>query len=115
MNADIRANMDSAASCESLRGMPVIVGDEPDYPPTFGSKLARAGDRGGFRGRAIAVGRDWLDKGAVRDQGQYPRIDVIVMENRISRGKCSARRPAKQVRVCGIWADQKDAAASRTR
>jgi hypothetical protein len=72
--------------------MPVIVGYEPDYPPTFGSKLARACDRGGFRRRAIAVRRDRLDKGAVRDQGQYPRIDVIAMENRISRGKRGARR-----------------------
>jgi hypothetical protein len=43
-----------------------------------------------------------LDKGAVTDQGQYARIEVIVMENRISRGKCSARWPVKQVSVCGI-------------
>ena len=79
--------------------MPVIVGYEPDYPPTFGSKLARAGDRGGFRRRTIAVGRDRLDKGAAWDQGQYLRIDVIVMENRIGRGKRGARRPAKRVSV----------------
>jgi hypothetical protein len=107
--------MYGAATCESQRGMPtIIVGYEPDYPPTFGSKFARAGDRGGLLRRAIGAGRDRLDKGAVRDQGQYPRIDVIVMENRIGRGKRGARGPGKLVRVCGIRADQKDAAAGRT-
>ena len=105
--------MDGAASCESRRGRPIIVGYEPDYPPTFGSKLARAGDRGGLRRCAIGAARDRLDEGAVRDQGQYPRIDVIVMENRIGRGKRRARGPGKPVRVCGIRAKQKDAAASR--
>jgi hypothetical protein len=115
VSADIRANVNSTATCEGRRGMQVIVGYEPDYLPTFGSKLVRACDRGGFRRRAIAVGRDRLDKGAVRDQGQYPRIDVIVMENRIGCGKRGTRALGKQVRVCGIRANQKDAAASRTR
>ena len=79
--------MDRAAGCcKRSRGVAIIVGDEPDHPPTFGCKLARAGDREGFRRRAIDVGRDRLDKGAVRYQAQYPRIDIIIVENCIGCG-----------------------------